>query len=189
MTTTPPEPQPGDQAQQPSQPEQPPYQQSPQYQQPPHYQQPTQYQQAPQYAQPPQGQYQYGAPQGFAPAPGPNPAQAKNWMGTTSLVLSLAGLITGITAIAGIVLGHLSLSAVKRGEADNRSMGLAGLITGYVLVGLGILGTILAVVFFGALFGSLVEECTGDDPPAWCTEDGASIQIEAFGMVTGVPAR
>ena len=180
MTNTPQDPNPG-QAGDPSQPAQPPQHQQPQYGA-------HQYG-APQYGAPQYGAPQYGAPQGYAPAPGPNPGQAKNWMGITSLVLSLAGLITGITAIAGIVLGHLSLSAVKRGEADNRGIGLAGLITGYVLVGLGILGTIIAIVFFGAIFGTLVEECTGDDPAAWCSEDGASIQIEAFGMVTGVPAR
>ena len=178
MTNTPQEPVPGpagDQPQQP-QPEQP-----PQYAQPPAGQPPY-----PQHQQP---QYQYGAPQYYAQPQGPNPAQAKNWMGVTSLVLSLAGLITGITAIAGIVLGHLSLGAVKRGEADNRGLGLAGLITGYVIVGLGILAVIVSLVFFGAIVGTVVEECSGDDPAAWCTDDGASINIEAFGMVTGVPAR
>lgn len=137
--------------------------------------------------QPPAGQppYQYGAPSYYAQPMGPDPAQAKNWMGITSLVLSLAGLITGITAIAGIVLGHLSLSAVKRGEADNRGVGLAGLITGYVLVGLSILSVIIAVVFFGAVFGGIIEECAGDNPADWCTDDGPTVTIDAFGMVGG----
>jgi hypothetical protein len=129
---------------------------------------------APQHAQPPPG---YGVPQGYGGPPGygvpqgyggppayKNPAEAKNWMNVASLALSLSGLILGITAIAGIVFGHLGLSAVKRGEANNRSLGLAGLIIGYVLTGLGLLIGIAYVVFMVYL----IQECGGDNPASWC---------------------
>ena len=116
----------------------------------------------PQYAQPPPG---YGAPQGYGQSPVyKNPAEAKNWMNITSLVLSLSGLMFGITAIAGIVFGHLGLSAAKRGEASNRGLGLAGVIIGYVLTGLGLLVATGYVVFM--VF--LVRECGGDNPAGWC---------------------
>jgi len=87
------------------------------------------------------------------PAPYPQPfpqsslAQSKNWMNIVSLVLSLAGLVTGITAIVGIVFGHLGTQAARRGEADNGGMGLAGLITGYVILSLQLLFVIAYVAF------------------------------------------
>lgn len=117
----------------------------------------------PPYAQAPYGQPQYAA-QPYTQPPAAAGTTDKNWMGITSLILSLAGLFTGITAIAGIVFGHLSLSAVKRGEADNRGVGLAGLITGYVITALGIIGLILFVV----AIGWVGVECGGSDPAAWC---------------------
>ncbi|WP_062287618.1 DUF4190 domain-containing protein [Demequina phytophila] len=117
-----------------------------------------------------------------APQPAPQPAypQApyapqrpagtdKNWMGVTSLVLSLAGLFTGITAIVGIVFGHLSLSAVKRGEADNWGVGLAGLIIGYVITALGL----LVLIGLFAVFGWAVSECGGSNAADWCTSTGS----------------
>lgn len=100
------------------------------------------------------------------PAAYPTPPwRAKNWMGVTSLILSLLGLITGVTVIAGIVFGHLSLNAVSHGEADNRSMGLAGLVLGYVLLGVGL---VLMVIVLG-FAGWVISECAGPDPAAWCT--------------------
>lgn len=127
-----------------------PPQEQPQYAQPqyaqPEYAQP-QYGQ-PQYAQP---QYGQGYPQQGYPAPyaGPNPRQAKNWMGIVALVASLSTIFTGIGCIAGIIFGHLSLNAVKKGEADNRGIGLAGLIIGYVCLGIGLLIIVGYLVLIG----------------------------------------
>lgn len=144
-------------------------------------QQPQQPQQ-PQYAAPQYGQPAYAHP---GPPPGPRPGTEKNWMNVTSLALSLGGLVTGITVIPGIIFGHLGLSAAKRGEADNRSLGLAGVITGYVILALGLLALVAVLVFFGAFFGEIVQECTGDNPAEWCT-DGSS--NNAWTAVTGIPA-
>ncbi|WP_062135347.1 DUF4190 domain-containing protein [Demequina aestuarii] len=129
--------------------------QAPQYGQPengqPPYAQPQHAQ--PQYAQPgyQQGQYQQGYPLPYA---GPNPRQAKNWMGIVALVASLSTIVTGIGCIAGIIFGHLSLSAVKKGEADNRSLGLAGLITGYVFLALGLLAIVAYIIFIGVIIAA-----------------------------------
>ncbi|WP_156159041.1 DUF4190 domain-containing protein [Demequina gelatinilytica] len=149
----------------PQQPQQPP-QDGPAPQQPPQ-QQPPQQPPPPQYAVPPGGvppqqppPAQYGGYGTYGPVPGTE----KNWMGTASLVLSLVGLFTFITAIAGIVFGHLSLSAAKRGEADNRGMGIAGLVIGYLVVVLGI----LAAIAIFAIAGWFVTECGGDNPAEWC---------------------
>ncbi|WP_159450219.1 DUF4190 domain-containing protein [Demequina sp. NBRC 110056] len=137
---------------------------------------------APQYAQPGYAQPQYA--QQYAPAPtGPQPGTEKNWMGITSLVLSLAGLFTGISVVGGIIFGHLGLSAAKRGEADNRGISLAGVITGYVLLGMFIVGAIIAVIFFSAVVGGLISECAGDSPAEWCTDTAAA--WESAGSLTG----
>ncbi|WP_062299523.1 DUF4190 domain-containing protein [Demequina maris] len=124
--------------------------------------------QQPMYAQQPPAYAQQPAPQAQPPDGGYAPASSreKNWMGTTSLILSLVGLFTWFTAIAGIVFGHLSLSAAKRGEADNRGTGLAGLIIGYVIT---ILGIVAMIVLFVAI-GWIASECGGDNPADWCTE-------------------
>ena len=111
---------------------------------------------------PPPGQAPYAAQQ-YPPQPypqqyyGPNPQTQKNWMGIVSLVASLSTIFTGIGCIAGIVFGHLGLNAVKKGEANNRGLALAGLITGYVFLGLGI----LAVIGYAALVAVLISAESG----------------------------
>lgn len=114
---------------------------------------------APQYGQPQYAQSQYAYP-----PPGPNPGTAKNWMGITALVLSLASILTGITAIGGIIFGHMSVAAAKRGEADNGGMGRAGLIIGYIFVMLGILAAVGTIWFIGVV----AAECSGRYPADWC---------------------
>lgn len=99
----------------------------------------------PQQPQQPYAPAPYGQPQqypyGYPPAPQPR-AQDKTWMNITAFVTALCGI-----SIAGIVFGHLGLGAAKRGEADQRGLGLAGLIIGYVQ-----LGIVLALVAFYVLF-------------------------------------
>lgn len=80
---------------------------------------------------PPAG-YMYASPYGAQNT-------SKNWMGITSLILSLLTLVFGFTCIGGIIFGHMGLSAAKRGEANNRGLSLAGVITGWAFLGLGIL--------------------------------------------------
>ena len=101
---------------------------------------------APVYAQPgyaQQGYTQPGVPaypaSAYPPPPlgygGPKP---KTWMNWTAFGCGLGALFTcGMSAIPAIVFGHLGLSAVKRGEADQRGIGLTGLILGYVIAVLG----------------------------------------------------
>jgi len=53
-----------------------------------------------------------------------------------------------IVPIAGVILGHISLSQMKRGQivSDNRGLALAGMVLGYVFIGLSIIvGIVLAV--------------------------------------------
>lgn len=123
----------------------------------------------------PQPQYAEAPPPRYAPPPSyrNDPATEKNWMGTTSLILSLVGLFTWFTAIPGIVFGHLSLSAARRGEADNRGMGLAGLVIGYVVAVLGLVFWVFVVIAMIAGIGFVISECGGDNPAEWCTSTGS----------------
>lgn len=109
-----------------------------------------------------------------APPPVPNPATAKNWLGTSSLVLSLLGVVLWFTAIPGIVLGHLGMAAARRGEADNGGMSLAGVIVGYTAVVLGLIFWLLFTIALVGGIGFLISECGGDSPAAWCTDAGAA---------------
>lgn len=89
---------------------------------------------------------------GYAHVPpaayGAQASTEKDWMGVTSLVLSLATLIVGFTWIGGIIFGHMGLAAAKRGEASNRGIALAGTIIGWVFAGLTIIAIVGLVVFF-----------------------------------------
>lgn len=75
---------------------------------------------------PQQPMYGYGYPQ-------PLPRSQTNAI--LALVLSCVGLATcGVTAIVGVIFGHIALGKIRRGEEDGRSMALAGVIIGYVFI-------------------------------------------------------
>jgi len=58
--------------------------------------------------------------------------------------LSLIAPFVGFSAV-GIVLGHLGLSAVKKGLANNRGIALAGTIVSWVFTGLTIIMILAAI--------------------------------------------
>ncbi len=69
----------------------------------------------------------------------------------TSLVLSLVGLVTWITGIAGVITGHIALRQIRRTGEGGRGMALAGVIIGYVLTGFLVLYTLFIVSMFVGL--------------------------------------
>ncbi|WP_152647933.1 DUF4190 domain-containing protein [Demequina sediminicola] len=83
----------------------------------------------------------------------------KSWMNITALVASLCGV-----GIAGIVFGHLGLAAAKRGEAQQRNLGLAGLIIGYVQVGIIAAVVVFYFVFFLVAMGVIGSFAFGSTP-------------------------
>ncbi|MFE7506017.1 DUF4190 domain-containing protein [Promicromonospora sp. NPDC057488] len=101
-------------------------------------------------AQPYPGQpYQYGAAYGYVAPP------EKNALGIWSLVLGILSVIMlfscavgFLAAIPAVITGHLSRKAQKEGLADNGGMGLAGLITGWVTIGLTLLAVVGLVILF-----------------------------------------
>jgi hypothetical protein len=75
-----------------------------------------------------------------------------NTMALVGFILSLAGFVTGITAIPGIVLGHIGLHQIKRTGEAGHGLGVAAPIIGYIQVGLWVLA-LAAMIVVIALFG------------------------------------
>ena len=116
---------------------QPPVQpQPPNYAQPPVQAQPPASSQPPAYSQPAYSQPAYSQPP-MSQGPAPD---SRNVLG----ILSLVAPFVGFSAV-GIVLGHLGLSAVKKGLANNRGIALAGTIVSWVFTGLTIIMILAAI--------------------------------------------
>lgn len=101
------------------------------------------------YAQP----YGYGhaQPYGNAHAYGPAP-RPTNTLAIISLVCGIAGFLTGFSAVAAVICGHVARRQIARTGEDGNGMALAGLITGYI-VSLLLLAYIAVVVILFLLFG------------------------------------
>lgn len=95
------------------------------------------------------------------------PRSDKNWLGITSLILSIVGVSLG-----GVIFGHLGLGAVKRGEASNRGIALAGTIIGWVGLALGVIAVVLAISF------SLVAASTSEGD--WTVEASSEATTEGW---------
>jgi len=80
----------------------------------------------------------------------PTTAPPTNVLAIVSLVLSLIGLGTFVTAIAGVITGHVALGQIERTGQGGRSLARAGLVIGYIVIVLGIVLGVLGLV--GVLF-------------------------------------
>lgn len=118
----------------------------------------TQAQGQPPYPQPPyQAQVPAQPPVYGSPVPAA-PAQVypKNDLAVWSLVLGIAGIVLScglITGIPAIIVGNLARQAVRKGEANNDGMAVAGVILGWVSVALGAIAVVLFVIWL-VVFGS-----------------------------------
>lgn len=63
-----------------------------------------------------------------------------------SLIFSILGFFTWITAIPGVILGHIALGQLKRDpNQDGHSMAIIGLVIGYILIAIPVAIAILFV--------------------------------------------
>ena len=90
----------------------------------------------------------------YGQAPTPGYAPPTNTMAIVAMVLSLVGLVTGITAIVGAILGHVALGQIKRTGEGGRQLALTAIIAGWIITGLGVLIGIGLIIFYVALFAS-----------------------------------
>ena len=107
---------------------------------------------APAYGAPAQGYpnapYGYAAPTypAAGTAYGAYPTQKTNTMAIVSIIASAAAVITGISAIVGIICGHIALGQIKRTGENGRGLAIAGLIIGYIFVGIGLLLILIGII-------------------------------------------
>ena len=80
--------------------------------------------------------YGYGPPAYYGP---PGPVRRTNPLAIASMCCSLGTFITGVSCIAGIILGHIALKQIKQSGEDGESMAKVGLVLGYVFTVLGLL--------------------------------------------------
>jgi hypothetical protein len=67
----------------------------------------------------------------------------------TLSVVSLATSVTGFGAVAGIITGHIALAQLKQTKQAGRGLAIAGVATGYALIGLAIVGSIARICMMG----------------------------------------
>lgn len=82
--------------------------------------------------------------------------QQRTGLAVGALVCSLVGIATcGLASIAGLIMGHVSYSQAKRGEAGGQGMALAAIIIGYVVLAAwaGFIGS----AFFAGIFQAINE--------------------------------
>ena len=79
-----------------------------------------------------------------------------NVLAIVSLVAGIAGLtvIPFLSSIVAVVTGHMARKEVRRTGEQGDGLALAGLITGYIGIGLGVLVAILLVTFLGIVLAS-----------------------------------
>lgn len=116
-----------------------------------------------QYGVAPYGGAQYGvAPAAQAPVWTPPAAAPQNVLAWVSLGLGLASLMFGLLAsIAAVICGHIARRQIRERGDQGAAAALIGLIFGYVLSGLIIVGFVLYVLFLLAFVGLGVASQSG----------------------------
>ena len=112
----------------------------------------------------------YGGQGGYGASPSP-----KNGIGIAAMVVGIVALLLCwipflglLLAIVALVLGIVGIRKVSRGEATNKGMAIAGVVTGALALLLGAFFTFAVVAIFDDI-GSLVE----------CVEQSATPEEEA----------
>ncbi len=104
----------------------------------------------------------YGGYGGYGGYPAP-PAAPKNGLGTASLVVAIISLFTlfggVVLGVVAVILGFLGRGRVKRGEATNGGVAMAGILLGI----LSIIVSIAAFVIIGVFGVALFNEVGGTD--------------------------
>jgi hypothetical protein len=95
----------------------------------------------------------YYSPWLYAPAP-----QLSGWA-LTSMICGIISMVIlqPITAILAIIFGYMALREVKRsgGQVDGHGMAVAGIVMGYIGIGLTVLVIALYIVYFVFIISTL----------------------------------
>lgn len=118
------------------------------------------------------------------------PVQRRNGLGVAALVLGLLAVLSSITVVGGIVLGIaaivlgvLARARVKRREADNGGVALAGLLLGILGIVLSAALLAFSVSIFNSDSGQKYKDCLSN---AGSDRAAAQVCADQFGKdVTG----
>ena len=83
-----------------------------------------------------------------------------NVLAVVALIAGIAGLtvIPFVSSIVAVVTGHMARKEVRRTGEQGDGLALAGLITGYIGIGFGLLVAILLIAFFGVVIASGINQ-------------------------------
>lgn len=105
-----------------------------------------------------QQQQQYpGYPASAVPAspgygygyPAPGPVRQTNGLAIAAMVVSLASIVVcGFPAIVGAIMGHVARRQIRERGEDGDGMALTGVIVGWIVFALTIIGWGVYIVFF-----------------------------------------
>jgi Domain of unknown function (DUF4190) len=100
---------------------------------------------------------------GFTPPP---PAGPRNGLGIATLVLAIIGLLFCWTVVGGVMLGvcaviigFVAWGRVKRGEATNGGVAIAGIVLGFLAIIVSIVFILIWIGVFGAVGGTNYVDC------------------------------
>jgi hypothetical protein len=114
-------------------------------------------------------------PEKTTPTETPTATAPLNHVALWSMITGLAGLTLAWTvplpwSLAAVILGHIGLSQVKGERGNNRGFAIAGLVTGYIGIGLAVLliGLLIVVIatvgFEGIMYFINMWEMSGGFP-------------------------
>ena len=110
------------------------------------------------YQPPQQHSYDYGSPYsaldtGYPPYPYA-PPRPNEGLAIASLVVSCAGVlglclwgVGGLLGIVGAVLGHVARSRIRASGAGGSGLALAGIIVGWIIAAVAVVGTLILIFF------------------------------------------
>lgn len=85
-------------------------------------------------------------------APYATTSTSPNTLSIVAFVCSLAGLVTYVSAVAGIICGHIALNQMRRSnDPTGRGFAVASLVIGYTIVALGVAAIVLFFLFIAAM--------------------------------------
>ncbi|WP_037647883.1 DUF4190 domain-containing protein [Streptomyces flavidovirens] len=138
---------------------------------------------------PPADQSPWGSPPTGFQAPPPPPAQPRNGMGVTALVLGISGVVLGLMvflfwmswlpALLALIFGIVGLGHVRKGMATNRGMALTGMVLGVVGLLLAVGGGVFTVSRVTVFADYIREENEAMEAAEASAEASASAQASA----------
>jgi hypothetical protein len=151
---------------------------------------------------------QWGAYPGSYPPPppqpysgyGPPPVAPKNGLGIAALVVAIIGLVFCWTVVGGVILGVVAViigfvarGRVKRGQATNGGVAIAGIVLGFLAIIVSLVFIPIWIGMFDEMGGTDYVDCVskaGQDPDAIqkCADQFRE-RVENLFSVTITPTR